>query len=95
MLVKNPCSSTLISVGSCNLLCMLAIYHVIKQIRNKLTQNNLMVVKADKERTIIIINNDLYKQKTMNFINKNQFQTLEKDPTENYHKQIQHTLHKT
>jgi len=74
---------------------MLAIYHVIKQIRNKLTQNNLMVVKADKERTIIIINNDLYKQKTMNFINKNQFQTLEKDPTENYHKQIQHTLHKT
>lgn len=31
----------------------------------------------------------------MNFINKNQFQTLEKDPTENYNKQIQHTLHKT
>jgi hypothetical protein len=53
-----------------------------------------MVVKEDKGRTIIIINNEIYKQKTMNFINKNQFQTLEKDPTENYHKQIQHTLHK-
>ena len=30
----------------------------------------------------------------MNFINKNQFQTLEKDPIENYHKQKQHTLQK-
>jgi predicted nucleotide-binding protein (sugar kinase/HSP70/actin superfamily) len=74
---------------------MLAIYHVIKQIRNKLTQNNLMVVKADTGRAIIITNNELQKQKSRNFINRNQFQTLEKDPTENYHKQTQHTLHKT
>jgi hypothetical protein len=42
---------------------MFAIYHVIKQIRNKLTQNKLVVVKADNGRIIIIINNELYKQK--------------------------------
>jgi len=36
--------------------------HVIKQIRNKLTQNFLMVVKADKGRLIVIINTEQYKQ---------------------------------
>lgn len=37
--------------------------HVIKQIRNKLTQNFLMVVKADKGRMMVIINMEQYKQK--------------------------------
>jgi hypothetical protein len=53
-----------------------------------------VAVKADKGRMIIIINKEQYKQKTTNFINKNQFHKLEKDRTEHYHKQIQHAVHK-
>jgi hypothetical protein len=53
-----------------------------------------MVVKADKGRMIVIISKEQYKQKTFNFINKNQFHKIEKDPTEHYHKQIQHALQK-
>jgi hypothetical protein len=44
----------------------------------KQTKNRLMVVKADKGRMIVIINEEQYKQKTINFINKNKFQKLEK-----------------
>jgi len=36
--------------------------HIIKQIRNKLTQNTLMVVKADKRRMIVIMKKEQYKQ---------------------------------
>jgi hypothetical protein len=44
---------------------------VLKQIRNKLTWNNLMVVRADKGRVIVIINKEMYKPKKTSLMKTN------------------------
>jgi 23S rRNA maturation mini-RNase III len=68
--------------------------YITKQIRNKLTQNNLVVVKADKGNTIVIINKDTYAQKIEDFLKENQFTYLQKDPTEKFQKQLQQIIPK-
>jgi hypothetical protein len=62
--------------------------YVIKQIHTKLTQNNLMITKADKGKTIVIINQDTYTQKVEQFLKGNQFLQLHKDPTVQYLKPV-------
>lgn len=55
-------------------------------------QHNLMIAKADKGRTIVIIDKDLYKWKVTDFVQENHYEQLHKDPTESYHKQTQKAI---
>jgi hypothetical protein len=66
----------------------------LKQIKTILEQNDLRIAKADKGRTMVIINKEALKQKTDNFIQDNQIIQLNKDPTDSFKKQIQQTIHK-
>jgi hypothetical protein len=52
--------------------------HIIKSINNKLATEKAMIVRADKGRTIIIINTDEYTRKVQNFLTENNFHTLQK-----------------
>jgi hypothetical protein len=49
-----------------------------------LKENNLMIAKADKSRTMVIIHKVTMKQKINTFIPKNQIIHLNKDPTQNH-----------
>jgi alkaline phosphatase len=68
--------------------------YIITQIRKKLTQNNLVVIKADKRSTMVILNKDTYARKIDDFLQENQFMHLQKDPTEKYQKQVQQIITK-
>ena len=65
-----------------------------KQIQIILEQNNLMIAKADRGRTMVIICKDTLVQKFDMFIQKNRIIRLNKDPTESFQKHIQQTMHK-
>jgi len=59
-----------------------------------LEENNLMITKADKGRTMVIIHKVTLKQKIDTFIPENQIILLNKDPVESFQKHIQQTMHK-
>jgi hypothetical protein len=48
---------------------------------------NFIISKADKGRTTVIIDKEIYKQKVTNFLHENQYIQLHKDPIETFHKQ--------
>jgi len=66
--------------------------YVLKNIKNKLTQENAMITKADKGKTIVIIYVHEYNTKVYDFINNNNFQLLRKNPTDKYQKHIANIL---
>jgi hypothetical protein len=68
--------------------------YIMKQISKKLQQNNLTITKADKGRTIVIINKDWLIQKTEKFLKGNNFTQLPKDPTHKYQRTLQNTIPK-
>jgi hypothetical protein len=66
----------------------------IKQIKNILKQNNLIITKADKCKAMVIINENTLNHKIDDFIKENNITKLNKDPTQIYQKQIQQTIQK-
>jgi hypothetical protein len=60
----------------------------INQIKKILKENNLITVKTDKTKSIVILNKENLKVKITNFITENHMKQLNKDPTEIYQKQI-------
>ena len=52
----------------------------INQLKKILKNNNLVTVKADKTKAIVIINKDKLKVKVNKFITDNRMQQLNKDP---------------
>ena len=60
--------------------------YILKNINSKLVKQNAMVVKADKGKTCVIIYADKYNKKVHNFLNENNIQKLQKDPTGKYQK---------
>jgi hypothetical protein len=67
-------------------------WKIIMNIKYKIRENNLIVTKADKGKTIVILTEHEYKQKIRNFIQDNQFVLINKDPTSHYQKIIKHML---
>ena len=59
-----------------------------------LEQNNLTVAKADKGRTMVIIDKNALKHKVNTFIQENHIILLDKDPTESLQRHIQQTIQK-
>jgi hypothetical protein len=56
--------------------------------KKKLVENELIITKADKGKTIVILTTGDYMKKVNNFIQENQFVLLNNDPTQNYRKAI-------
>jgi hypothetical protein len=68
--------------------------HNLRQLKKTLEDNNLAVVKSDKSKAIVIIDKNKLNDEINNFIKENQIDTLNKDPTEVYQKQIQQAIQK-
>ena len=54
--------------------------------------NNLTAIKADKSKTIVIIDKDQLQTKVNEFIKDNNILLLNKDPTEKYKKLTQQSI---
>ena len=65
--------------------------HTMKNIKEKLKMGNAMITRADKGKTIVIIDTDEYNKKTLDFINNN-FKNLNNNPTDNFQKSIKENL---
>ena len=50
--------------------------HIVDNIKQKLLIGKAMINKADKGRTIVIINTEEYNNKSLEFIHNNNFQSL-------------------
>ena len=66
----------------------------IKNIKNKLNNNNALIVKADKGQTVVIIGENELMKKSYDFINENNIEKINKDPTEEYVKDINNKINK-
>ena len=64
----------------------------IMSIKKKLRINSAIVTKADKGNTLVIIDNNSYIGKVERFIQENDIATLDKDPTNDFAKEINKTL---
>ena len=56
----------------------------LKSIRTKVRDNDLVVTKADKGNTIVVLNRDSYNTKVNNVIQSSDFEVLNSDPTAKY-----------
>jgi hypothetical protein len=52
--------------------------------KQKLVTDNTIIVKADKRKTIVIINAEEYSKTVHMFITDNNFHMIQKDPTTKY-----------
>jgi hypothetical protein len=64
----------------------------INNIKSKLTENNAIILKADKGNSIVITHIDDYHNKIHDFIISNKLSITNKDLTNNFQKQIRHTV---
>lgn len=64
----------------------------MKNITQKLINNNATIIKSDKSNSTVVIDNITLENKTLNFINNNNFTMLQKDPTNNYQKLINNLI---
>jgi hypothetical protein len=62
--------------------------YVIRNINDKLSMENAMLVRTDKGKITVIINKDEYTKKVHNFLKENSFHNLTKDPTNRDHKHL-------
>jgi hypothetical protein len=66
----------------------------LNQVKKNLKNNNVITVKIDKKKAIVIMDKEKVKMKVKNFITENHMQLLNKDPMETYQKQIHQTIKK-
>ena len=56
--------------------------------------NNIVVLKQNKERGVVILDTNIYVEKCLSILDTNQFMKLDKNPTSSYESKIQRTLRK-
>jgi hypothetical protein len=66
--------------------------NVLKSIEDKVRTNDLIITKADKGNCTVVLNKVDYVEKVDSFIQENNFQKLDKDPTENFNKMVKSTV---
>lgn len=64
----------------------------LKSIKSKINENNVTFTRADKGNTVIALNSSDYKEKTLSFLDPNNYKILKSDPTEKFNKEIKSTL---
>ena len=57
--------------------------------------NNIVVLKQYKGRSVVILDKNIYVDKCLSILGTNQFMKLSKNPTSSYESKIQRTLRKT
>ena len=67
----------------------------IKSLKQKIKEHDLIITKADKGNTTVILNKTEYIEKTVEFLNNNEIKELTKDPTNKFQKQIKSALKET
>ena len=66
--------------------------YIVKQLNQKVVTENAILVQADKDKTILIIQSDAYSNKVHTVLAANNFLLFPKDSTEKHKKLIQKTL---
>ena len=69
-------------------------YRYRKIVENLSKNNNIVVMKQDKGRGVVILDRTRYTEKCYNIINTNQFVKLDNDPTKTIESKVQRTLRK-
>jgi hypothetical protein len=67
-------------------------WNTIKNIKQKLADNNSVVMQTDKGKEIVIIHKQDYDKYIESFITNNNFELLNKDPTNTYKKRIKESI---
>jgi len=62
--------------------------HTINSIKAKLSDNNVMILRAEKGNTIVVCHTNDHYSKTEEFILNNQFSNIRNDPTNAFQKEI-------
>lgn len=65
---------------------------IIKQIKQKLIDENCIISKADKGQTLIIIPKTDYNNKVLDFIKANNITEIDSDPTNKFNTKLKYTL---
>ena len=66
--------------------------HIAGNIKQKLQTGKAMIPRADKGKSTVIIDIGDYNNKTLDFINSNNFKTLNIDPTNKFQKNVKESL---
>jgi len=61
---------------------------VLKELNKKLIIENAIITQADKGKTLVVINQKEYSEKVHSFFTANNFNTLNKDPTNKFQKAV-------
>lgn len=67
----------------------------LKTLKDKLRDNKILVLKADKGNTTVLVKQDDYVKKTEEFINDNGIVEIKKDPTVNFQNNIKTAIRST
>lgn len=67
---------------------------MLRQIKTKLIDNNALIVKPDKENTLIVMDTDSYRGKVRDFISNNNIRLLNSDPTAKFVKNLNNCINK-
>jgi hypothetical protein len=69
-------------------------YRHIRNIKDKMNDNNVIITKADKGNTVVLLPHQEYINKIHEFIVSNKIETLAEDPTKRYVKILNETINK-
>jgi hypothetical protein len=67
---------------------------LVKEIKEKVNRNNLIVTGADKGRTLVILGKQEYNSKSMDFIDSSEFTQTITDPTKSFQTSIKSSLNR-
>jgi hypothetical protein len=70
-------------------------WNIIKNIKDKIKEHNLIIMKADKGKSIIIMEQHEYTQYIEEFIKENNYTLLQHNPTKQYQQIIMNTINKS
>ena len=70
-------------------------YETERSIKNKITNNDLVLAKADKGNSSVLLTKNSYNGKITDFINSNNLATMNNNPTSRYNTKIKNALDKT
>jgi hypothetical protein len=65
---------------------------ILNQIKEKLISNNAVILKADKGNSIVIIYQNIYHEKVMDFIDNNNFTNITGDLTKKFQKELRNNI---
>lgn len=69
--------------------------HIFRSLQNKINQNNLIITKADKGNSVVILDRTAYNQKVDDVIQGEDFECLSSDPTKHYITQVKDVIKST